>query len=82
MSRIIHDAARHVFRREDFLPGIAIETDDTCTVCGQPSDEPILCSTCSELAARTCCWCDELDCDGECLPPPPPSVAAEGDEPW
>ncbi len=44
-----HDPDRGAFRR-DIGQGLAIETDDTCAVCGEPSDEPVMCSDCSRVA--------------------------------
>ncbi len=50
LGPIRHDPERGVFRRE-VGGGIAIETDDTCAACGKPSDEPVMCSECSQVAA-------------------------------
>ncbi len=46
---IRHDLERGVFRQE-IGDGVAIETDDTCAACGKPSDEPVTCSDCSQVA--------------------------------
>jgi hypothetical protein len=45
-GRILHLPERGVFRRE-IGRGLAVETEDVCSVCGTKSDEPVMCSSCS-----------------------------------
>lgn len=45
MSEIEHDPERGVFRRR-LSEYTYVETDDTCSICGEKSDEPIICSRC------------------------------------
>jgi hypothetical protein len=45
-SNIVHLPERGVFSR-DLGSGLSIETEDTCGVCGEKSDEPVMCSSCS-----------------------------------
>ena len=60
LGPIQHDPDCGAFRR-DVGGGFAIETDDTCAVCGMPSDEPVVCSSCSEAGSTRAAIEEALD---------------------